>query len=200
MASIEELDKSWPAKYTLSNQKLIIMARVREDLVYFFDELGPTTTIILLAEPDCYDLKYIFLEFMIAIGATVIDLREKETFDVNYKLSKKTTDIIRSILTNNKYDKIITHPKYPKENDSQNRALYDYVSTLLKNLGIKNHYTYNKIGEYGKPDIPIEGSLRNSMLLLYSKAAAQDDMKSAKKYYENYLNISSKISGLRRIY
>jgi len=199
MASLDELDRTWPAKYTLANHKLIVMARVREDIVYFFDQLGPTTTIILLAEPDCYELKYVFLEFMISIGATVIDLREKETFDVDYKISKKSFDIIKSILTTYDYDKIITHPKYSRENDSQNREIFDVISGLINAIKSNNHYTYNKIGRYGYPDIPKDGSLKKNILLLYCKAAAQDDLEAAKRLYDNYVSISSHISGIIKI-
>jgi hypothetical protein len=199
MASLDELDRTWPAKYTLANHTLIVMARVREDIVYFFDQLGPTTTIILLAEPDCYELKYVFLEFMISIGATVIDLREKETFDVNYKMSKKSFDIIKAILTQYDYDQIITHPRYSRDNDSQNREIFDVVSTLINVIRSNNHYTYNKIGTYGYPDIPKDGSLKKNMLLLYSKAAAKDDLKAAKRLYDNYVSISSHISGIIKI-
>lgn len=199
MASIEELDKTWPAKYTLSNEKLIVMARVREDIVYFFDQLGPQTTIILLAEPECYELKYIFLEFMISIGSTVIDLREKETFDIDYNMTKKSFDIIKSIITTYNYEKIITHPKYSRENDSQNRAIFDVVSSLIKSVGSNNHFTYNKTGNYSFSQPPKDGSLKKNILLLYCNAAAQNNKKLAKVFYDNYVSISSNISGTRKI-
>ena len=199
MASLDELDRSWPAKYTLSNKKLVLIARVREDIVYFFDQLGPNTTLVLLAEPECYGLKYIFLEFMISIGATVIDLREKESFNTNYKISNKSFKTIKSIITTYDYDQIITHPKYPKENDSQNRAIFDVVSSLVKIIGSNNHYTYNKIGRYGELKVPKSGTLKDSVFKLYCKAAAQDNIKNAKDLYDNYVSISSNISGIRKV-
>lgn len=196
MASIDELDESLPAYFTLSNRNLIIIARVREETVYFYDQLGTTTTVILLAEPECYALKYLFLEFMIEMGTTVIDLREKESFDQDYQMSKNSLGVIKSVLTEYKYDKIITHPKYSKENDPQNRAIFDTISRMVKFLGSDNHYTYNKIGKYGEPNIPC--GTKKGILELYCKIVT-DDEKLDEDMFSNYVSITSGISGVRKV-
>jgi hypothetical protein len=195
-ASIDELDETLPAYYTLSNKNLIVIARVREETVYFCDQLGTTTTVILLAEPECYALKYVFLNFMIDSGVTVIDLKEEETFDENYQMTKNSLSIIKSLLLEYKYDKIITHPKYSKKNDSQNRAIYDVISKMVSSLGTNNHYTYNKIGINGTPIIPC--GIKKDVLVLYCSIINDDDVLD-EELYNNYVNITSNISGVRKI-
>lgn len=196
MASLEELDATIPSHFTLSNKNLIIMAHVREETVYFYDQLGPTTTVVLLAEPICYAIKRIFLELMIDLGVTVIDLREKESFDKNYKMTPNSLAIIKSLLTEYNFDKIITHPKYALSNDSQNRIIFDAVSTILRSIGSNNHFTYNKIGEYGSPNIPC--GVKKGILELYCKIITKDGSLN-KKMYDNYLSITSNISGVKKV-
>jgi len=196
MAALDELDETLPAYFTLSNKNLIVIARVREETVYFYDQLGPTTTLVLLAEPDCYALKYLFLEFMIDLGVTVIDLKEKETFDKDYKISNNSLSIIKSLLTQYKYNKVITHPKYSKENDSQNRAIFDVISKMLAALNYDNHYTYNEIGKYGSPAIPV--GTKKGMLELYCKIITDDETLD-EELYNNYIDITSNISGIKKV-
>lgn len=196
MASLTELKKTLPTYYTLSNQKLILMAHVRDETVYFYDELGPTTTIILLSQPKCYALKKIFLDFMNDLGTTVIDLQEPETFDVDYIIGNRSLRIIRSFLRDYRFDKIITHPRYSKENDSQNRALYDLIRDYVAAIGKDNHYTYNKIGTYGTPKLPC--GIKKGILELYCRVLNRDN-KLDEKMYKNFSSITSNISGTRRI-
>jgi hypothetical protein len=196
MASLEELDNTLPAHFTLSNKKLLLIARVREEAVFFYDQLGPTTTVVLLAEPMCYALKRVFLEFVTDTGATVIDLREQESFDQNYKISDRSVKIINTLIRDNDYDQIITHPRYSVKNDPQNRALFDLVSVLLLNYGLHNHYTYNKIGINGSPMLPRK--VKDDIFRLYCTIIKEGEILD-KKMYQNYLNISSNISGIRRV-
>jgi hypothetical protein len=196
MASLEELNKTLPAFYTLSNKNLILIAHVRDETVYFYDQLGRTSTVVLLAQPSCYALKKLFLEFMIDLGTTVIDLREDESFDPNYEMSEKSIATITKLLTEYKYDKIITHPKYAKDNDPQNRAIYDLVSQIINKTDTDNHYTYNKIGINGIPELPC--GVKKGVLELYCTILAKNH-KLDKKVYDNYVNITSNIHGVKKI-
>jgi len=196
MASLEELNAIIPSHFTLSNRNLIIIARVREETVYFYDQLGPLTTVVLLAEPECYALKRIFLELMIDMGVTVIDLRERETFDKNYKMSPESLAIIKSLLVEYNFDRVITHPKYPLRNDPQNRVIFDTISRIQRTIGLNNHFTYNKIGEYGSPIIPC--GVKKGIIELYCKIIT-DDESLDKNMYNNYVSITSHISGIKKV-
>jgi hypothetical protein len=112
MASLRELDETIPAYFTMSNKKLLIIDRVRENNLFFYDIIDRQTTIVLLSEPDCYSVKYLFLELMNDIGATVIDLREKETFDLLYKISPKSQKIISTLGLSQKYIYVQYEHKY----------------------------------------------------------------------------------------
>jgi len=195
-ASLIKLEEEIPAYFTMSNERLILIARVREETVFFYDSIDRNTTIVLLAQPSCYALKRVFLEVMNDMGATVIDLKEKETFDPSYKISDKSRKIITTLINDYTYDKIITHPRYPKDNDSQNRALFELASNLIKSVGTDNHYTYNKIGINGNPKMPCK--TKRGILELYSSLAT-DNKEIAKEMFQNYLNITANISGLRRV-
>ena len=183
MASLEELDKTLPAKFSLSNRNIIFIAHVKDESVYFYDQLGSTTTVVLLAQPNCYALKKVFLEFMNDLGTTVIDLREPETFDPDFVMSDNSINIIKKLLFNYKYDKIITHPRYSVNNDPQNRALFDIVSNIVKVLHTDNHYTYNQIGLYGVPELPC--GVKKGILELYCKVANEDNIFDKKMYMNN---------------
>lgn len=196
MASLNELKKTLPAHYTLSNKNLILIAHVRDETVFFYDELGPNTTIVLLAQPRCYGLKKIFLEFMNDLGTTVIDIREDETFDPKYVIKNRSKQIIKKLLEENTFEKIITHPRYKINNDPQNRVLYDIVSEIVKVTGSNNHYTYNKIEKSEKPKKPC--GIKKGILEIYSKVLDSEN-KINKKDYTNYSNITSYISGIRKI-
>jgi len=196
MASIDEIYNTLPAHYTLSNKNLIITAHVRDEIIYYYDQLGPTTTIILLAQPECYAIKKIFLDFMNDIGTTVIDLREKETFDKNYMMTRKSINVIKRMLMEYEYEKIITHPQYAIDNDPQNRAIYDIVSYILPKLGKDNHYTYNKINSYDRPILPC--GIKKEIIKLYSRVVTNNN-ELDKNIYDNYMNIASTISGIRKI-
>ncbi|VBB18857.1 hypothetical protein YASMINEVIRUS_1389 [Yasminevirus sp. GU-2018] len=196
MASLQELDETLPAHFTLSNRNLIVIARAREESVFFYDSIDRNTTIVLLAEPNCYPIKRIFLEFMTDIGATVIDLREKESFDSNYKMTKRSQQILAKLITENSYDKIITHPKYSRNNDPQNREIFDFVSLMVRALGTNNHYTYNKIGVNGNPKLPCK--VKMGIFELYCRMGNNND-EINRQMLQNYINISSNISGIRRV-
>lgn len=196
MASIKELDDTIPAYFTLSNKRLIVMARVSEETVFFYDNLDRNTTIILLAQPDCYTLKHLFLKLMADIGVTVVDLQEKESFDPQYMISPRSGTIISNLISNYKYDLIITHPKYNRNNDPQNRALYDLVTLLEKELGLNNHYTYNMIKYPASAKTPRK--VKRGILELYCRVGNKNNVLDEDKF-QNYVNISSRVNGLKKI-
>jgi hypothetical protein len=198
MASLDKLKNILPAYYSLSNKNLIIIAHVRDETIYFYDELGPTTTIVLLSQPKCYQLKKIFLDFMNDLGTTVIDLQEEETFHTSYTMTKKSTDIINTLLKNFNYEKVLTLPQYNKNNDPQNTALYNLVSKTLKQIGKNNLFTYKTIGKNDKPTIPCKNSIKEGIIQLYS-SSLNDDFTFDKYVYNNYMSITSKISGTKHI-
>jgi hypothetical protein len=195
MTSIREIDNTLPSYYTLSNKNLIIIAHVRDETIYFYNELGEHTTIILLAEPSCYYLKKVFLDFMNDLGVTVIDVREKETFDSNYKISDRSIGIICKMISQYNYKKIITHPKYAYDNDPQNRAIYDVVSQFMDQIGHNNHYTYNMHKEGKKKDIC---GIQKGIIELYS---IEPHMKNRinKRVYDNYISISGNMNGTKKL-
>jgi hypothetical protein len=196
MASLDELNETIPAYFTLSNQKLILIAHVRDEIVYFYDQLGPRTTIVLLAEPACYALKKIFLEYLNDIGTTIIDLREQETFDPTYTITQRSFQIIQKLLRENKYEMIITHPMYSKNSDPQNRALYDIVHQFTTRFRTNNHFTYNKIGLYGS--LGLLCGVKKGILELYARALNDED-EVDENMYMNYSSIVSNISGVRKL-
>jgi hypothetical protein len=190
MASLKELDAILSAYYTLSNKKILLIAHVRDETIYFYDNIDSLTTVILLASPKSKVLKQIFLECMNKIGATVVDLDEQETFDPKYQMSAKSTSIIKKLLSGYKYQYIITHPRYTKESDSQNRALYDIAEYMCKNLGTYNHYTF---GYKEKNNRNMINPRKEYMIRLYCKVLGNELL-------ENYMNVGSTISdGLIKI-
>ena len=197
MASLEELERTLPTYFTLSNKNLIITAHVRDETVFFYDLLegGQTTTIFLLSEPQNFGLKKIFLDFMNNLGVEVIDIREPEIINnPNYKMCTRSKQILDSLLKNESFEKIIIHPRYAKENDPQNRALHDFVTDRAQRYGLNNIYTYNKIGINGTPRIPC--GIKKGILELYTRV--QDPKKKLnKKIYNNYASITSNIRGVR---
>lgn len=191
MASIKEIDNTLSPYFTLSNKNLIIIAHVREECVYFYEYLGPNTTIILLAEPKNKYIKKIFLELMIEMGVTVIDLCEKESFDDKYMMSKKSIDVIKSLLRDNKYQRIITHQKYKISSDPQNRAIYDLVNQYVKNNKLNNHFTYDK-------NINNVCDIRKNIFELYCTVSTDDGLLD-ENMYNNYIAIASNIKGLKKV-
>jgi len=184
MASIEEYYENLQPYFTLSNQKIIIIAKVKEETIYFYDFIDRNTTIILLTDPVNYCDKEKFINIIIDIGSTVIDLNENESMDENYKLSDRSKKIIADILLFNNYEKIITHPKNNRNYDPQNREIYDYISYLIKYKGTNNHYTYNR----SKNKINSISNKKKNAITLY---CCNDNKK-----YTKYINITSYITGL----
>ena len=115
MASLDELYDYYPAKYTMSNKYLVIIAHVRDETLFFYDYLGPLTTVILLTKPKCYAVMKIFLDLLNDLGSEVICLDENESKDKNYRMSQRSANIINSIIKSNTFNKILTmspHNKY----------------------------------------------------------------------------------------
>jgi len=191
MSLLSDIDKSLPDHYTLSNKTLIIIAHVRDETIYFYDNLGPNTTVILLSQPKCYAIKQIFLEFMNNIGATVIDIKNTETFDKNYRVDNRSVKIIMNLLKDYNYSKILTHPE--TVNDPQNRELSKLIKDYMKIRNMNNHYTYNMITN----KTTIQG-IQKGILELYCRASNKEN-KIDMELYKNYTNIASRISGIKKL-
>jgi len=197
MASIAEHDRTLPAHYTMSNKNLIITAHVGEETAYFYHQLGPLTTVIMLTKPDCYIEQRIFLELMNDLGTTAIPLGEDEDFNPEYILNERSQNIIGNIIQNSFFRNIIIHPKYPKDNDPQNREIHDFVRQIQRESGdrLKNRvFTYNKIGKYGKPKVPC--GIQKGIIELYS-AAAEPDKKMNKEILRAFISTASFIDGIK---
>ncbi len=190
MASLNELSNELPAKYSLSNKNIIFIAHILDETIYFFNFLGPLTTIVLLSCPKCIGLKNIFLNFMNDFGTTVIDLHEPEIFDPLYKLSFRSEQIIKTLLTNHKFKRIITHPQYPTDNDPQNRALYDIVHSIVTEHGLKNHYVYAQ----GPSNIT---QTQMHLMVLYSNACITNYKHN--ELLKKYIDITTHVNGLKLV-
>lgn len=198
MASIKEVERTLPAHFTLSNKNLIITAHVGEEVAYFYEELGPTTTVVMLTKPDCYPEQKIFLDLMNDLGTTAISLGEEVDFDPEYRLSKKSQNVIGDLLKNYSYKKIIIHPAYPYENDPQNREIYEFMKQLLTVLPrhADKMYTYNKIGQYGKPKVPC--GIKKGIIELYCSVSEPDKKPNADKL-RGFISTASFIDGVREL-
>lgn len=199
MASIKEYERTLPAHYTMSNKNLIITAHVGEETAYFYHELGPNTTVIMLTKPDCYIEQRIFLELITDLGSTAITLEEEENFNPMYLLSERSQNIIGNLIQNYSFQKIIIHPKYPKEGvgaDPQNREIHDFIRQIqkeTKNMLKNKVYTYNNIGEHGTPKIPC--GIHKGIIELYSMANRNKELDKEK--LNSFISTASFIDGIR---
>jgi hypothetical protein len=199
MASIKELDRILPAYYTMSNKNLIITAHVGEETAYFYDQLGPLTTVIMLTKPDCYPKQKIFLDLINDLGSTAISLEEDENFDPGYRLSQRSQNIIGNLIQNYSFKNIIIHPRYSRDSDSQNRELHEFVRHIAAKSGdrLKNRiFTYNKIGRTGKPNVPC--GIKKGIIELYSKSEHPVGQVNKEKL-RSFISTTSFISGIRMI-
>ena len=192
MSLLNEIDNSLPEYYTLSNKTLIIIAHVMDETIYFYDELGPNTTIILLSQPSCCATKEIFIEFMSNIGTTVIDIKNTESYDKSYRLDKRSIKIIMNLLKDYKYKKILTHPE--TIDTPQNRELCKMIKEYMKLMNMDNHYTYNRI-ETNK-NIPC--GIKKYIIKLYCRMINREK-KTHDNLYKKYSNITSHISGIYKL-
>lgn len=197
MALISEYDRTLPAHFTMSNKTLIITANVGEETIYFYRELGALTTIIVLTRPECYEVQRIFLDIMNDMGTTVISLYEDQDFDPNYRLSKRSQNIIGNIISNNSFKKIIIHPK-PASNskDVQNRELYNFVMQLYNiQPKLKNKiYIYNTDPTASKLCKP--NSVQKGIIQLYAKAKTTKNKDLTDKVIEAYMRMTDSIHGI----
>lgn len=191
-ASIKEIKDNTPHKYTLSNKNLIFMAHVKDETLYFYDILEPYTTIVLLSEPECYSIKKTFLNFCINNHIEVIDLREKETFDLSYKLPNRIIRTIKSLLTNNKFYNIYIHPLFSKESDIQNNLLTNLILDISKThkLNIKSYKITKNTKKLTKK--------HNNHVLSYVKSNNNNNI-SHEKLYNHYYHHSSLIKTFHKI-
>ena len=196
MASLDELDRTLSHYFTLSNKNLLIIAKVCEETIYFNDILDNITTIVLLTEPRCYAIKRAFIEAMIQKGVTVIELKEFETFDSLYKMSNSAERIITNLIEQNTYQHIVTHPRYYKKGDSQNREIFDIVSKLVKRKKSDNHFTYNKIKYYDALTKLDDQTI--TILKMYSSVLNENN-RTNPTTFKNYITTCSNISGIRKV-
>jgi hypothetical protein len=200
MASIKELERTLPAHYTMSNQTLIITAHVGEETAYFYHQLGPHTTVIMLSKPECYIEYRIFLELINDLGGTAITLDEDEDFSPDYVLGERSQNIIGNLIQNYSFQRIVIHPKYPRTGngaDPQNREIHDFIRQIQRKSGDKlkdKVYTYNKIGIYGQAKAPC--GIQKGIIELYS-AAADPDKKENPDKLKAFVSTASFIDGIR---
>lgn len=192
MASLEELDNTLPDYYTLSNETLILISQVGDETLYFYDELGPHTTIILLSQPKCHATKNIFLEFMINLGVTVLDIKAEYTNDTNYRLDKRSIKVIMNLLNEYRYKKILTHPA--TVTNVQDRELYKLINEYMRITNNTNHYTYNIVSS----NTNTPNGIKKGILELYCKSQNKNG-KLDENLCKKYINIASQISGIRKI-
>lgn len=198
MASIREYERTLPAHYTMSNKNLIITAHVGEETAFFYHELGPNTTVIMLTKPECYIEQRIFLELITDLGSTAITLEEEEDFNPAYLLSEYSQNVIGNLIQNYSFQRIIIHPKYPKEGpgaDPQNREIHDFIRQIQRETNILEDkvYTYNKISKYGNPKVPC--GIHKGIIELYS--AANSEKEIDKEKLQSFILTASYIDGIR---
>lgn len=188
MGSIEEWDKTLPDYYTSSNKNLIITAHVGEETAYFHDMLGPHTSIIMLTRPACYQQNRVFLDYMNDLGVTVYQLDEEVTYENSYRLSKKSGEIIGSILKNHTFQNIITHPYF--SNDPQNMRLTE-ITKMMSDIYDLPLSTYNFV----ENDVKL-CKIHKGIIELYCKAVKPIGVLNV-EMYKAYIKTASSIKGIK---
>lgn len=127
------------------------MAHVRDESLYFHKWINDKTIIVLLTDAPLPVYDDIFQDYCSRKGCVVYKLGEKISFKKSYKLSKRSINIMDTLL--NSYNvgstKILTHPRYTHTSDPQNRALYDYI----RSKDINKHYVFSSSPEkFSLPD------------------------------------------------
>jgi hypothetical protein len=197
MASIKEVDNTLADYYTMSDNKLIITARMPDVLTYFYDHLGPYTTIIILTRPASYLEYRAFLEAINDLGSTAIPLDENEYDGSDYLLGTRAQNIVGRLLKNYTYRQIIMHPNADKHGP-QNRELYNFVTQIVRetnklNTKFQNKlHTYDTIGQHNKPKQVCDTQL--NLLKLYCTIAEGELNRDRLR---SYLTIASSVTGLK---
>jgi hypothetical protein len=187
MCSRDEWNRTIPDHYTSSNKNLIITAHVGEETAYFHSSLGPHTTVIMLTKPSCYQQNRVFLDYMCELGVTVYQLKESVIYDDNYVLSKRSAEIIGSILKNYNFKNVITHPYYT--NDIQNKRLTELVHTMSDIYDIPV-MTYNMTGNNKICKI------QKGIMELYCKATKPIGILNV-EMYDSYIKTAEGIDGIK---
>jgi len=121
------------------------------------------------------------------MGCVVYNLKEKICSNSKYELSVKSKNVIDSVLDdyNIGKSKVLTHPKYTKETDPQNRALYDYLTSKE----LSNHFVFSIT--QSKHSLP---TIQKKALMKYSMIFKEDDTKH--KQFIKYAEIAETIGNL----
>ena len=172
-----------------SGQNIIITAHVRDESLFFYDWLHNNTILIILTKPELNAYGEVFHNVCIKKNVTVYCLNQELDMSKDYKLGKREKEIIDSLLSIHEDAKrVITHPKFTRESDAQNRELFDYVAG--KNLD--NHYIYEK----SKNPVKIDRD-RKKALMKYCMIFKNEEARV--KRLQKYVGIAQKVGKLIRI-
>ena len=168
-------------------------------LTYFYDQLGPYTTIIILTRPASYLEYRAFLEAISDLGSTAIPLDEDEYDGSDYLLGARAQNIIGRLLKNYTYRQIIMHPNSDKLGP-QNRELYNFVTQIIRETNKQNNkfqnklYTYDSVGSHNKPKQVCDTQL--NLLKLYCSIANNELNRDRLR---SYLTSASSVTGLKQL-
>lgn len=141
----------------LSNKNLIIIAKVTDETIYFYNYLDYMTTVILVTNPSCSDAEKAFVYLMCDKNCTLIKLNEPETTS---NLSAESILVITTILKDCNFERIMTLNETDGFNNPLNKQIYGIVHDFLP----KKHFTY----EIGAA-VPLCGR-RKALMEIYSNA------------------------------
>ena len=115
---------------------IVIMSHCRDELVFFYDYITHRSLVILVTTPSSEREFGILNSFISERGCELIILKDIDTFNTSYQLSNNSKDIIKTLLSTKKYDKIITQTKTTLSSDPVSRQVYDFIVSL----NISGHY------------------------------------------------------------
>lgn len=173
-----------------SYDNIIIVSHCRDELVFFYDFITHRTLLILVTKPSSEREFYLINKFVIMKGCELIILDEPNTFNINFKLSPKTMDILKYYANYSSYDNLITQVFATPESDIVSNQVFMFINKL----NLDNHYipTFNKDNKKDIPDI-----LRN-IAILYAKTYLENKEDINKKLLM-FLNTYRSVSGLTKI-
>jgi hypothetical protein len=166
------------------------MAHVRDESIFFYDWIDKNSLIVILTKPELGVYEEVFQDVCRKKGCTVYSINDDIDMDKDYSLSERAKSIIDSVLEefDGKNVKIITHPKFTRESDPQNRELFDYVAAKY----LDNHYIYKK----SDVDKLLSNGRKRSLMKYCMIFKNEDDR--LERFY-NYVTIAQKIHTLRKI-
>lgn len=125
---------------------IILIGHCLDDAILFYKYINERSLVVLLTEPRYIHYYDVFQELMEEKGCTFIKLNEIETFDINYKLPSNISDTIKRLLETFDKNRVMTHTSVDRNEDPQNRALYD----LIKSMKLNNHIELNYNDAYNE--------------------------------------------------